>query len=720
MKTQIITIILSIAASVIADAQSTIKGSVIDNQGEPVIGANVYLENSFDGTSTDHEGLFSFETDLSGVQVLIISFIGYEESKNEIDLESPVPQLKIKLVEAINKIDGIVITAGSFEAGGEHKREVLKELDIVTTAGTSADIAGALNTLPGTQTVGEEGRLFVRGGSGHEAKTFIDGLLALEPYHTTVPKTPTRNRFSPFLFSGTSFSTGGYSAEYGQALSSALILTTKEKDMQNRADFSLLNLGMEAGYSYANEATSVVGNVGYFNMKPYFSIVPQNIDWTKEPESVEVNLVLRQNIGKTGRFKFYSNYLKSTSQLMNYSIEDPQSGSPMDINNNYLYLNSSFRTSAGKTWSTFVGASYTGNQNRYQIAGSPIDEDHHGYHTKLSFAGPVGNNLELNTGIEYFRRAYSYTGTYQNLDFDLPFNEPLLSMFIESDWYVSNKLLARAGLRAEKSWLNNSFRLSPRLSLAYKTGEKSQVSFAFGQFSQASENEVLRIKPELAYEKANHYILNYQWMLEKRTFRIEAFYKQYNNLVKYSGDGFDPSSYTNLGFGVARGIDVFWRDNKSLKNVDYWVSYSFLDTERDYKNYPGLYMPEYASRHNLSVVYKQFILPIRTQIGGTYSYGSPRPFNDKNVPEFNSGKTPHYHDLSLSLSHLLLPNLIIYGSMTNILGRKNVFGYEYGTTPMEDGMYNSRPIILPSKHFYILGIFYTISKGGTLNQMKSL
>ena len=43
-------------------------------------------------------------------------------------------------------------------------------------------------------------------------------------FYSSVPNVAQRGRFSPFIFKGTVFSAGGYSALYGQALSSALIL----------------------------------------------------------------------------------------------------------------------------------------------------------------------------------------------------------------------------------------------------------------------------------------------------------------------------------------------------------------------------------------------------------------------------------------------------------------------------------------------------------------
>ena len=44
----------------------------------------------------------------------------------------------------------------------------MRSVDIGTTAGAMGDITGAIEKLPGTQTIGESSGLFVRGGSGSE------------------------------------------------------------------------------------------------------------------------------------------------------------------------------------------------------------------------------------------------------------------------------------------------------------------------------------------------------------------------------------------------------------------------------------------------------------------------------------------------------------------------------------------------------------------------
>ncbi len=142
----------------------------------------------------------------------------------------------------------------------------------------------------------------------------------------------------------------------------------------------------------------------------------------------------------------------------------------------------------------------------------------------------------------------------------------------------------------------------------------------------------------------------------------------------------DVSLPISNGNGYARGVEFFWRDNKTLKNVDYWISYSFLDTRRDYLAFPYAATPSFASKHNFSFVYKHFITQLKSQLGVTYSFGSGRPYYDPNSDKFNGALTPYYQDVSANVSYLPRNWLIVYASCTNLLGRNNVFGYDYATT----------------------------------------
>ena len=141
IRLSVIVLSLFIFTPTILMGQTLIEGYVYDKHNEPIVGANIFIEGTYSGSGSNADGSFSFIVDEVGIPMR---------------LKNDTLSVRVKMKEAINKIDMITITAGSFEAGGENKRAILNELDIVTTAGATGDIAGVLNTLPGTQTVGEE------------------------------------------------------------------------------------------------------------------------------------------------------------------------------------------------------------------------------------------------------------------------------------------------------------------------------------------------------------------------------------------------------------------------------------------------------------------------------------------------------------------------------------------------------------------------------------
>lgn len=702
-----------------AVAQSVISGRVQDQNQSSIPGANVVVKDSYDGASADADGTFSFTTTETGKQKLVITAIGYEPLEYEVDVTSAAG-LTLTLRETFNELAAVVISAGSFTAGDEKRRTILKAVDIVTTAGATADIAGALNTLPGTTKVGETGRLFVRGGDDSEARTFIDGMVVLNPYDAAAPNTPTRTRFMPFMFKGTSFSTGGYSSEYGQALSSALILNSKDKAVINQTDIGILSVGGEVAHTQVFQKSSLTAKLEYTDISPYYQLIEQRLDWQDPYASWEGNVAYRRDIGNQGgSLKMYAKYSRADFSYNQPSIIDPSRKQLLSMNNKYGYANVAYNMPLNERWLVRAGLSYTGNSNEITLGDAPLSEQEQGEHLKVVFENSVSQKMEVRFGTEALLRQYQAAqfDTLSREKRNAQFAETITASFGETEVYLSEDVAAKIGARLEHNALTNEWSLDPRVSLAYKPFVRGQFSVAYGTFRQTPKNEYLRISTDLNSERAEHYILNYQVITEKRTFRTEVFYKKYRYLVKY---GVDPFQTSNNGAGFAQGAEIFWRDSKTFKSIDYWISYSFLDTKRNYLDYPHEAMPSFASKHNFSAVYKHFITALKSQLGLTYSFASPRPYNNPNTDQFNAGRTPSYHDLSANISYLPKTWIIIYVSCTNLLGRNNVFGYEFSAVPDTSGTYVSRPITQPAKHFMLIGCFITLSKNKGINQLPNL
>jgi hypothetical protein len=650
----------------------------------------------------------------------VVSFVGFKTHERAIELSGKYVSVDVHLKEEINQLDAVTISAGSFTAGEEKRRTIFKALDIATTAGATADIAGALNTLPGTQKVGESGRLFVRGGDGNETRTFIDGILVLDAYGPAAPNTPSRGRFLPFMFKGTSFSTGGYSAEYGQALSSALVLNSKDKAELTQTDIGILSVGADVAHTQVFKNSSVSGKIQYTNLRPYTNLIGQLVDWKSAPASMEGSAAYRQQVGKGGMLKFFGNFNHSDFSLYNHDIANPTQKQLLNLENGYIHGNASYLQNLNSQWMIRGGFSYTEIDNDFKVDGSPLGTNEKGTHGKAVAEYSPNDQLEIHFGGESIDRHYTASrwNSSTNQNETLAFRETLSSGFGEAEYFVSSRLVAKAGGRLEYNSLNDKYSIDPRASLAWKPGKTGQFSFAYGTFRQSAKNELVRFNNQLSPERAEHFILNYQIVTDRRTFRLETYYKKYLDLVKYVND--NPTELINSGTGYAKGFEFFWRDSQTIKYVDYWISYSFLDTERDYLNFPNSAIPSFASRHNISIVYKHFIEKLKTQVGATYSYSSGRPYSNPNTNSFHSERTPSYQDLSMNLSYLPKNWLIIHASCTNLLGRDNIFGYEYASAPGENGVYAGRAIRQPAPRFLFLGVFITISKNKSINQLPNL
>jgi outer membrane cobalamin receptor len=681
-----------------ASGQILIKGMVTDSRRAPLPGANIFLQNTYDGATADSLGRFQFSTKQKGIQVISASFIGCQSILKKVNLDSAkVIQIDLILEESEDQIDEVVINAGAFEASDEKKAVIMRVFDIATTPSAQGDIFGALGTLPGVQKVGEDGRVFVRGGEAYETKTFMDGMLVSSPYLSKMPDMPTRGRFSPMLFSGTLFSTGAYSAEFGQALSSVVDMKTNGPETVEQSSISLMTVGAMASTTqcWKNSSLSLSGD--YVTAALSNEINKQQVDWIKSPVGIDGTVMYRQKTGKTGLFKTFGTFNHSTSEMQ---YANTQTGSVQDIrlNGSNTYLNNTYNSMLGEKWLIKSGLAWNYDNQRFDLDNDQVETIQQMIQSKLCFSYLPNEQTELKLGADWVNFSYEQNIS-MNGNFRLPFTNNQISAFAELEYKLSKKLATRIGARFENSSLNESSTLVPRFSGAYKTGKHSQVSLACGQFYQNPESDYLKFAPMLQPEKASHAVMTWQYLTEQKTFRIETYMKQYSNLVKFNQPlATNPLDYSNSGSGHAEGIDIFWRDKETLNLSDYWISYSWINARRNYKDFQAAATPNFVSEHNLSVVYKRFIEPLRTYASVTYSFASSRPYHDPNFPGFMNSHTKPYNDISLSLTYLLelfgKPS-VVHLMVNNLAGFDNIYGYNFSSTPNSDGKYESTPVKSP-------------------------
>lgn len=733
-KLCVLMVLLTAGASLFA--QVTISGKVKDNRGRPVTAASVSLKDTYDGAVADSTGNYHFTTTEKGSFLLQVTSTGYRSFEQQITIGNTPIVLDITLKEELNELKAVTVTAGSF-AAGDNKRAVtvLTSLDVLTVGGGNADITAAVKTLPGAQQIGEQEGLFVRGGTGAETKQFIDGTLVNNPYYSSVPDIASRGRFLPMLFKGTVFSTGGYSALYGQALSSALILESIDLPEQSSANLGISPVVLTGGFQQLakNKKSSWGVNYNYVNLIAYFNIVKQTPDYFKMPvfHNADANFRIKTKSG--GMIKYYTTFAKGKVGLRREDIDSIELKDAFGLENINWYNNLSWRENLGHGWKMNLGAGFSTNtdditQQLQDQQNKPADITGQPWAFGKNFK--VKNKQELSQIRSVFEKKifgistvrfggeYMYGSYYSNYNdtFVSDLHDKYAAIFGETDIYITNDLAAKIGGRFEHSSIINKTNIAPRLSLAYKAGRGGQVSAAYGIFYQKPEYTELAYTTALGYTKATHYIVNYQKTTNERIFRIEGFYKEYDDLVKSHPVNYYYNMYSNAGNGYAKGIELFFRDKKTIKNLDYWVSYSYLDTKRDFMNYPEKLQPDFAANHTASLVVKRFVLDWKTGFNFTYSYATGRPYynflyngSNNKYSIADQGKTKDYHNLGFSMNYV--PSIgktnpkmfwVLVASVTNVLGADQVYGYNYS----QDGS-NKVPVKPPAKRFFFIGAFFS-------------
>lgn len=710
MTKSLLTGIFLIITGINVFSQTTVSGTITGPSGAPVPNISVTLVGTYDGASTDDSGFFTFETEETGEFDLELEGIGFVSQL--ISITIPVESPLEFIIEEATELETVVFGAGTMKAVGNTNETVMNSLDIVTTAGSDGDIIAAMQTLPGTNNVSEDGRLFIRGGEGDETSIFIDRLRVFQPYSQTAPNTPARGRYSPFLFKGINFSTGGYDAPYGQALSGILALETIDMPTENSVDLGFMSLGVSGAFNKVWEKDALSASLAYYNLWPAFELLDTRDDWRRAPEGYSGETVYRHQF-KKGLYKSYAALEYSRMDLIYNDINqiDPVRFS---LDNTNFYWNNSYVHNFSKKLEGFIGFSIANADTNINQSPNEFKKDEFGLNVKAEFEWKLDSKHNFRFGSEFVGRKNENRDVLQNITSEI--NENLFAAYAEYTWFFIRKWGIKAGVRSEHSDFVDEWNISPRISVAYKLSRYHNFSVFYGEYFQSPISEIGYYNPA-SFMKSKQYLVNYFYQKEKQTIRAELYQKDYEGLVRNS-DGFN---YTQDGNGYARGVDIFWRNRGShIKNLEYWVSYSYIDTKRLYKDFPVEAQPSFVANHNLSVVGKYWIQDWRSQLGFTYQFGSGRPYTNPNTDGFLSEKTKTFNTINLSWAYLIDQQKILYISFSNPVGIKNVNGYTYSYTPDENGIYDRMALKPSMDRFFFIGFFWTISENKDRNQLDTL
>lgn len=708
MKTfnKILFFLAALSCLVIAQKKTIIEGTVKDNNNNPLPYVNVFLLNSSDGSMSDEKGTFFFRTSHTGSATLIASIVGYEKYSKEFDLDAQKKlSVNIVLYENAVKLNETIVTASSYGSEKE-KGLVISRIDILTTPGGATDIYQSLKTMPGLTQVSESAELYVRGGDPLETITMVNQAVVYHPFTYESSYGGIFSNLNQSAVKSMYFTSGGFSAKYGNALSGVLDIETKNQPENSRTS---VGLSLASGNVTADIAIEPAKFGLYFDARQNFT---KPIFWlnggmdrlTVTPNSKNFTGGIVYNYSKTGRLKFFTIYADDEQGV---KVERAEYNGTFNGNTRNTFINVQNTDIVFNDVVMKNGVSFNKYSNNWQLGILDLNKTDYVYTMRSDFEVTIGKSFKLITGGELENREIQYFGQIPAEDYDIrkeakatvidtKFNGTHYGLYGEiqaANIFGISNLSATAGIRYDKFTKLNVDWFDPRISVGYKIDDKSTLRLGMGIFRQVPDPRLYNPtdgNPNLKPMKAEHIIGSYEYNFsDLNSCRIEVYRKNYDDLPLEN----EILNYDNSGYGYAEGIDFIFK-GEFLFGINGWISYGYINTKRYWMDYDFLTGSSFDITHNIALVAKHNLFE-KLQIGLTAKYATGRPYtpvvgsvyiSGLNIykPVYaatNSARYQDYKRVDLRWTYFdqLFQKypLVVYVEGLNILNFTNLFGYSY-------------------------------------------
>lgn len=231
--------------------KALVKGQVSDEKGKSIELAHVTLPNGKEGVTTDSRGRYEIRVPADTTIELTFSFLGFRHATSTLKLRpGEIRILNISLIQVASDLPTAEVHGARSAVGSISKISPKAARELPSF---SSGIEDLIKTLPGVSSNNElSSQYTVRGGNFDENLVYVNGIEIYRPFLIRSGQQEGLSFLNPGMISGISFSAGGFSAEYGDKLSSALDITYKNPT-ENGGAVALSLLGAELNVEGINK-----------------------------------------------------------------------------------------------------------------------------------------------------------------------------------------------------------------------------------------------------------------------------------------------------------------------------------------------------------------------------------------------------------------------------------------------------------------------------------
>lgn len=722
-------ILFSITA--FSQGRTSIRGKVVDAKtNSPIPGVNVFIKDMNVGAATDSIGNFSFSVTTGGTVTLQASIIGYNDYFTTFDLNTHTITHTIFLNDSHRTLDEVIVQSDRIIDRNSVSEVSLAPGKIAAKQGLWEDPLRAVSILPGVHKQGGDlfspSQIFVRGGAPDENIFLMDNTQIYWPWY----QGGIRSIFNMETIREVELLTGGFSAKYGNALSSVMNVSTRDGNYENwHGNFS---------FGFANAQSTIEGPLKKEKISFLLSARKTYLDLFLKPDKASFpvsNLTdgtykLAWKLNEKHKFTFSG---LSSSEGTAYSTSKPQLGIPNEIDTKGYKHTQSVQLHSNWSDQLYGKTSIVHSHSSSQVlVGRNMDFNIGGKDVGIreDFTYTFTNNATLLFGAEAHYTSFQTNGNspLNPLEKDPSDTNVVLKYFnVNYDGWNGGTYLTYSGIAMEKIGYSLGYRYdynlksntknhSPRLSLNYSLANKIDIRATWGTFQQFPDLVAIDAQKDLSSNRCYHYIFGVSKEISNgiKTW-AELYYKDYHNLVVQ--DGLD--QYSNTGYGYSRGMEFSIQKESGIFTG--WINYSFNQSKRYHPDYDKLLTADFGINHIFNMAIECHINNfgkwyIPALIATQFRYNTGEPYTpvssaiqtstgwQKVYGEYNAQLRGDFHNLSLRVEWRVYMNRKRTMRMTsffefwnlynhlNELGRVHQYGSEYPNN-IEETIYYSTPFL---------------------------
>ncbi len=697
----------------------SLSGYVKDNEnGESLIGVNVYLQGSYQGSTTNVYGFYSL-TLPGGKHKIVYSYLGFEEQIVEVDLTKNTT-LSIELKTATTKLEEVVIKGEkknenivSHKMGYEKLQpNIIKRMPVLLG---ESDVIKTLKFLPGVQSTGETSSgLSVRGGNYDQNLIILDEATVYNASHFL-------GFFSVFntdAINNVEFYKGNIPAEYSGRLSSVIDIRMKEGDMKKLS----IDGGIGLIASKLTISAPIVKDKGSFLISGRRTYVDLFTAFSKN-EDTQNTKVFFYDLNLKANYKINNNnriYLSGYFGKDHFGVKDQEPSYSLRWGNytgtlrwNHLYGSKLFSNVS------FIVSNYNfSNEMKYKEDGFKWDAQLEDYTTKIDFSYFPNPKNTIKFGVHSTFHYFSPGKVESKFDtlsgnFKLPRIRSLESgIYLGNNQKITPKFSIQYGLHYSlfqnvgKNTIytyndqyehtdttvydmgeifNTQGGFEPRVSMNYVFNDYNSVKASYSRtrqyiqrVSNTSSGTPLdiwipsnpNVKPQIGDLYSVGYFRNLKFKDIKTS--IEFYYSDMQNQIDFKDHAevyLTEEIEKEMRFGKARAYGMEVSIKKETGKFNGWISYTLSRAERKIEslNNDEWYLSPYDRTHNLSIV-MNYEVTKRISLSANWVYTSGQAFTsptgkyrfgNKQLLLYsgkNEDRLPAYHRLDLGVQIKSKPN----------------------------------------------------------------